>query len=57
MKGTNKPKEAEFYIGKSGKNYSRKEYHNWGEGKTKNNKKDLPIDDYPYKLSEYEPST
>jgi hypothetical protein len=38
------------YIGKSGEEYLIQELCNWGGGKTKCGKKDLPAEDYPYKL-------
>jgi hypothetical protein len=36
------------YVGKTGKEYPISEYQNWGTGKTRLNKKDLPLDEYPY---------
>lgn len=33
--------------------YLKEEYHNWGTGKEKHGKKDLPLNEYPYTI-EYE---
>lgn len=38
------------YIGKSGKLYEYDKYSNFGTGISRGNIKDLPLDDYPYKL-------
>ena len=36
------------YIGSTGKEYPINDYMNWGNGETKQAKKDLPMDEYPY---------
>jgi long-subunit fatty acid transport protein len=37
------------WIGSNGMEYPINEYMNWGGGITKNGKKDLPEDGYPYR--------
>ena len=39
---------ATHYIGCTGNEYPIEEYGNWGDGKIKHGRKDLPIDEYPY---------
>lgn len=41
---------ATHYTGKTGKEYPIDEYQNWGTGETYLNKKDLPLDEYPYSI-------
>ena len=41
---------ATHYVGKTGNEYPKDDYMNWGRGKTERNKKDLPMDEYPYTI-------
>ena len=41
---------ATHYIGRTGNEYSKEEYANWGSGKAERGKKDLPLDEYPYEI-------
>lgn len=44
--------KVKYYQGKSGNLYEYDKYHNWGNNKTKNGKKDLPQNEYPFKIIE-----
>lgn len=41
---------ATHWVGKTGNEYPINEYMNWGGGKIEKGKKDLPMDEYPYKI-------
>lgn len=43
-----------FHVGKSGTKYDYDKWNNWGTGKEREGKQDLPHDDYPYTI-EYGP--
>lgn len=42
--------EATHYVGCTGNEYPIKEYCNFGIGKNKDGKKDLPLNEYPYTI-------
>jgi hypothetical protein len=43
-----KKETCTHYVGRTGNEYPIDEYLNWGRGEKEKDKKDLPLDEYPY---------